>query len=113
VLTTSEDGTVQYSYNIDPKDEGYYIANVSTEDGNNRPYKHDVYLSSGNVEPYYRSGYDYYTLKADKESYKEGETVNVQVYKNDEEELKNMTTLFVEARNGIQNYQVNNQPKHS
>ena len=62
------------------------------------------------MERAYPHDYEYFLLVSDKDSYKADETVNVQIVNNKEEPLKDMRTLFVEARNGIQEYKINDQP---
>ncbi|MGI6085743.1 MAG: Ig-like domain-containing protein [Acetivibrionales bacterium] len=108
-LTTSHDGTARYEFTVKPGDEGYYIAEITAVDGNGRNIKNDVWIYSRYGYRGYPSDYVYYNLKADKESYKAGETVNVQIINNKEEPLEKVPTLFVEARNGIQNYEVKGQ----
>ncbi len=109
-LTTGHDGTARYEFTVKPDDEGYYTAQVTAADGNNRTIKNEVWIYYNYGYKGYPQDYEYYTLKADKESYKAGETVNVQIINNKEKPLEVMPTLFVEARNGIQNYQVVGQP---
>lgn len=114
VLTTSSDGTARYQFTVDQsEDGGYYTADVMALDSNNRNIKHNVWISRNNGNIGYPQDDEYFYLKADKESYKAGEMVNVQVVNNKEKPLENGTTLFVKARNGIQNYQANDQPNLS
>lgn len=108
-LTTSLDGTARYEFSVEPDDEGYYTADITAVDGNNRTIKNNVWIYDNSGYIGYPRDYEYFSLKADKESYKAGETVNAQIINNKNEPLGNMSTLFVEARNGIQNYQVKDQ----
>lgn len=110
-LITNQDGTARYEFPVKEHEDGYYIAEITTKDKNNHKLKSDVWLYRNGIGGIgYPQPYEYYTLKADKENYKANETVKVEVLKNDEQPLKDMRTLFVEARNGIQGYQVKNQP---
>ena len=112
-LTTGHDGTARYEFTVKPNDDGYYTAEVITSDNNSRTIKNEIWIYNNSGYRGYPDDYEYYMLKADKESYKAGETVNVQIVNNKEEPLKNTATLFVEARNGVQNYKVNGQPAFS
>ena len=109
-LTTDRNGTARHEFSVKPGDEGYYMAELTTQDGNNRTIKNEIWIYNNSGYRGYPSDYEYFMLKADKEFYKANETVNVQIVNNKDEALKDMPTLFVEARNGIQNYQVMNQP---
>ena len=112
-LTTAHDGTAHFEFSVKPNDEGYYTAEIITSDTNNRTIKNEIWVYNDFGYKGYPDDYEYFNLKADKESYKAGETVNVQIINNKEKPLEGMPTLFVEARNGIQNYQVNAQPSLS
>ncbi|NLX64529.1 MAG: alpha-2-macroglobulin [Clostridiaceae bacterium] len=105
-LITDGNGTAHYDFSVKSGDEGYYLAEVTTRDGNNRTVKNNIWIYNSTGYRGYPSDYEYFMLKADKKSYKAGETINTQIINNKEEPLKDMPTLFVEARNGIQNYQV-------
>lgn len=112
-VVTDADGAARYEFDA-AKEEGYYLAEITTKDKNGRSMKSQVWIYSNNFrESPYLSDYEYYTLNTDKESYKANETVNAKVLKNNEQPLKNMRTLFVQARNGIQSYVVNSQPEIS
>ncbi len=107
-LVTGKDGTARYEFAINPNEEGYYIAEITTKDKNGRDMKTESWLYKNGKG--YPETNEYFYLKADRQSYKANETVTVQVVNNKEEPLKDMRTLFVEARNGIQGYKVMNQP---
>jgi len=108
-VVTSGDGTARYTFPVNQSEEGYYTAEVTTTDGNGRSIKHNVWIYKGSsMDRIYPQTYEYFWLKSDKESYKAGEEVNVQIVNNMEEPLADMRTLFVEARNGIQKYKINN-----
>jgi len=109
-LITDGNGTVRYEFSVKSSDEGYYMAEVTSRDGNNRTIKNNIWIYNASGYKGYPSDYEYFMLKADKESYRAGEAVNVQIINNNDEPLKEMSTLFVEARNGIQNYQVTGKP---
>jgi len=109
-LMTNGNGTARYEFSVKSGDEGYFMAEVTAKDGNNRTIKNDFWIYNSTGYRGYPSDYEYFMLKADKDSYKAGETVNVQIINNKDELLKDMPTLFVEARNGIQNYQVTDRP---
>ena len=111
-LTTDKEGKAQYKFSADMIEAGFCKAEITTKDHKGRTMKRTVRLYAKGGTAYPRD-YEYYTLKADKERYKTGETVTAQVMKNDQQPLKNMRTLFVQARNGIQHYQVNSQPAFS
>ncbi len=112
-VTTSSDGTIRYEFPVSASDEGYYTAEVTAIDGGNRNMKSSVWIYKGSMDKMYPQYNEYFYLKSDKESYKADETVNAQIINNKEEALKNMPTLFVEARNGIQKYIVKDQPSLS
>lgn len=110
VVTTDAEGTARYEFSS--KEDGYYVAEISAKDKNGRSIKREVWIyRNNNIEGLKSFDYEYYTLRTDKESYKANEKVNAKVLKNNEEPLKNMRTLFVQARNGIQSYVVNTQPE--
>ena len=108
-VVTSGDGTARYTFPANQSEEGYYTAEVTTTDGNGRSMNYNVWIYKGSsMDRIYPQTYEYFWLKSDKESYKAGEEVNVQIVNNMEEPLADMRTLFVEARNGIQKYKMNN-----
>lgn len=109
-VTTSSDGTAKYEFSVNQTEDGYYTAEVTAIDGNNHSMKNNVWIYRGSMEKMYPQYDEYFQLKSDKESYKADETVNAQIINNKDEPLKNKRTLFVEARNGIQKYVVNDQP---
>jgi uncharacterized protein YfaS (alpha-2-macroglobulin family) len=110
-VITSSDGTARYEFSVSPTEDGYYTAEVTSTDGNGRSMKNNVWIYRGSsMERAYPHDYEYFLLVSDKDSYKADETVNVQIVNNKEEPLKDMRTLFVEARNGIQEYKINDQP---
>lgn len=112
-VMTSSDGTAKYYFTAD-QTEGYYTVEVTAVDGNGRSMKENVWIYRGSSDRIYPSyNYEYYDLQSDKDLYKADETVNLQIVNNDEKPLKDMRTLFVEARNGIQKYKVNSQPSFS
>lgn len=112
---TDREGVATFNFNADPDQEGYYVAEITAKDNKGRSLKGDVWIynTSSTTGFKYPSVYEYYTLKTDKDSYKANETVNVEVLKNNEEPVKDLRTLFVQARNGIQGYTVENQPQLS
>lgn len=112
-VKTDSEGVATFKFKADPGKEGYYIAEITTKDNNGRNMKTTawIYNISNDRIMEYPSDYEYYTLTTDKESYKANETVNVRVLKNNKDPLKDMRTLFVQARNGIQGYTVAPQPE--
>lgn len=109
-VVTSGDGTAEYYFTVDQAEDGYYNAEVTAVDGNGRSMKENVWIYRGSSDKMYPDAYEYYYLESDKDMYKADETVNVRIVNNREEPLKDMRTLFVEARNGIQKYKVSGQP---
>ena len=105
-LMTNGNGTARYEFSVKSGDEGYYIAEITTRDGNNRTVQNNIWIYNSTGYRGYPSDYEYFMLEVDKKAYKAGDTINAQIKNNKEEPLKDMPTLFVEARNGIQNYQV-------
>ncbi len=108
VVTTAQDGTASYEFPVDTQTEGYYTAEITLKDSQDRNVKGEAWFSQ-NSKGIYPQDYDYYYLKADKDTYKANETVILQVLKN-EEPIKDMRTLFVESRNGIKDYKFSLQP---
>lgn len=108
-ITSNPEGKASYEFPVNITEEGYYIAEVTTKDAKGHEIKTETYIYKNDSNGYPRTN-DYFTLKADKESYKANETVNVQVMKNEKDVLKDMRTLFVQSRNGMKNYEIKNQP---
>jgi len=105
-LITDGKGKARYEFPVKSGDEGYYMAEIATLDGNGRNVQNNIWIYNSTGYKGYPSDYEYFMLKVDKESYRVSETVNAQITNNREEPLKDMPTLFIEARNGIQNCQV-------
>lgn len=112
-VVTSGDGTAKYYFTVDQARDGYYVAEVTTVDGKGRGMKQNVWIYKGSSAIMYPDAYEYYYLETDKDMYKADETVNVRIVNNKEEPLKDMRTLFVNARNGIQSYKVSARPAFS
>lgn len=106
-VTTAQDGTARYEFPIDSQTEGYYTAKITLTDNENHKITGSTWLYKNGIT--YPRDYDYYTLETDKEAYKANEPVTVRMLKNDEP-LSNMHTLFVESRNGIQDYKFSLNP---
>ncbi|NLM74972.1 MAG: alpha-2-macroglobulin [Clostridiaceae bacterium] len=111
-LLTDNKGVARFQFNVVSENEGYYVVKITTQDRNGRNMKGETWIYNNNLEIIQTpSSYEYYTLKPDKEAYRADEPVNVKVLKNNEEPLRDMRTLFVQARNGIQSYTVKAQPE--
>jgi len=95
---------------VNNTDDGYYTAEITSKDQKGRTMNSSVWIYKNRGIESAMPGYEYYSLVADKERYKANEMVNLKVLKNNEEPLRDMSTLFVESRNGIQSYTVKSQP---
>lgn len=111
-LVTGSDGKASFSFPAEKNTEGYYVAEVTSQDEKGRPLKYQVSFRDLNRSYYSPAVSDYYYLKSDKESYGSGETVNIGFYRG-EEPVKGFRTLFVEARNGIIGAEVKDQPVYT
>lgn len=111
-LTTGADGGASFEFSVDKDLEGYYIAEIKSQDRKGRQLKYQVNIYNRSGAYYPSTGYEYYYLKADKERYGSGEQVNLEFYKG-EQPVTGYRTLFVEARNGILGAEVTDQPKYS
>lgn len=112
-LTTGADGAARYEFKGDTLNEGYYLAEYTTTDTKGRSIKGQLNVYPGNMYNY-PSKYDYdnFGLKTDKESYREGEPVEV-TFVNNGTPITGFKTLFVESRNGISEFAVKSEPKYT
>lgn len=110
-LTTDSLGEAGLEFPVDSNFEGYYSAEITATDSKGHSMKYETgFYSKGGIR--YPSYNDYYHLKADKDSYGSGETVNISFHNNDNP-VTGFRTLFVESRNGIFGYDVMSQPVYS
>lgn len=110
-LTTDASGRASLVFPADKDLEGYYTAEITSQDRNGRNLIYQVSLYNYAMR-YYATGDDYCYLKSDKERYGSGEQVNLQFYKG-EEPMTGYRTLFVESRYGILGAEVKDQPVYS
>ena len=110
-LITDANGHAGFEFPVDKDLEGYYTAEIASQDQKGRALKYQISLYDRSRLHYPVTG-DHYYLKSDKDYYGSGEQVNLMFY-NNEEPITGFRTLFVEARNGIIDAEVKDQPVYS
>lgn len=111
-LVTGADGKTAFEFPVDKDLEGYYMAEITSQDEDGKPLKYQITLYDRTRSRYEPEKADYYYLKADRESYGSGTPVNIRFYRGDEP-VTGFRALFVEARNGILSAEVKDQPVYA
>lgn len=103
-VTTGSSGKAEKSFTVPDKEKESYYAMISCTDGNGKTMTFERYLGES-YDDYFYSMYSgsYYHLDGAKESYKEGDKIDLQL-KYGEEAVKAGSCLFVELQNGIISY---------
>jgi len=109
-FTTDEKGVASKSFSLKHPNEGYYTAELTWTDNRGRTMTREVYLSNHTyIELERDHDYDWFHLEADKEKYRTGEEAVI-TFKNHDETVPAESVLFIESRNGITGYSVQNGP---
>ncbi len=103
-VTTGSDGKAEKSFSVPDREKESYYATVTCVDGNGRSMTFENYLGSC-YDDYFWNSYrgKYYHLDGAQESYKDGDSVKLQV-KYGDNAVNNGSCMFVEMQNGIKSY---------
>lgn len=108
-INTDQKGFAEYEYSLLEEGNCYYTVDIATKDDNGRKMTFTEYYYGNNYQQ--NSTFERYYLKSDKETYNEGETVNIS-FMNNEEKLGSGNYLYIAAQNGIKKYNVSNKPDY-
>ena len=103
-VTTGSDGKAEKSFSVPDREKESYYATVTCVDGNGRSMMFKSYLGSS-YDDYFWNLHrgKYYHLDGAQESYKDGDSVKLQL-KYGDTAVNNGSCMFVEMQNGIKSY---------